>query len=140
MDNIIKRSHQRSKASPFYKNGIGDFIRFRRELEEKYCNRCGKDLTNASRYQWVVHHKNHDRTCNTVDNFEVLCKRCHQLEHTCADNLKLEYTKTCFMCGSSFISRANNAKYCVNCKPIYQKYRHKCSPEQIKQMITEGKV
>lgn len=137
---MVKRSHLRGKDSPFYKTGIGDFFRYRRELREKHCNRCGKDLTRASRFQWVVHHKNHDRTCNTEDNFEILCKRCHQIEHNCADKLKIEYKKTCFICGSSFISKASNAKYCVDCHVIYQKYRHRLSPEQIKQMITEGKV
>lgn len=72
-----------------YKNGIGFFhsvispaIKTRR-----YCERCGKDLAAATRYEWCAHHKDHDQTNNVIDNIELLCKRCHQLEHDCCANL-----------------------------------------------------
>ena len=136
----IKRSHLKGTESPFYKNGIGDFIRFRNNVTVKECDRCGKDLNGVSQYEWAVHHKDHDRTNNTLDNFEVLCKRCHQLEHNCTDRLKLSYTKACFMCGSNFVSKANNAKYCESCNPIYRRFKNNRTPELIRQMITEGKV
>lgn len=40
------------------------------------CNRCGslKDL--------LAHHIDKDRTNNSLENFEILCKKCHQLHHT----------------------------------------------------------
>lgn len=68
-----------------YKNGIGYFIRIRRQIKDtvRFCERCGKDLQSAGRYEWCVHHINHDRTCNERSNLMLLCKRCHQIEHEC---------------------------------------------------------
>lgn len=69
-----------------YKSGIAYFMKNRKRIKAdrgNSCERCRIDLTNASRYQWCIHHKDHDRTNNTDDNFELLCKKCHQLEHDC---------------------------------------------------------
>ena len=74
------------KDHPSYKNGIGsNFQNQRRRIKEerRYCNRCNKDLLEATRYQWCIHHIDHDRTNNVQSNFELLCKRCHQIEHEC---------------------------------------------------------
>jgi len=70
------------------------FMRRRLELKEELqaCQRCAKDLTDASRYEWCVHHIDHDRTNNTDDNFELLCKSCHQTEHQKRDK-NGRYTK-----------------------------------------------
>lgn len=42
------------------------------------CNRCGYD-----KYVGVlqVHHKDRDRTNNTLDNLEILCPNCHHEDH-----------------------------------------------------------
>ena len=55
------------------------------KLERRYCERCSKDLIKASHYLWVMHHRDHDSYNNPEDgsNWELLCKRCHQLEHEC---------------------------------------------------------
>ena len=69
-----------------YKNGILNFqrrLRYQVKSERRYCERCGRDLQNVNQYQWCVHHRDHDRTHNTVDNLELLCKSCHQIEHEC---------------------------------------------------------
>jgi hypothetical protein len=62
-----------------------NFVSVRRKLkdERKNCERCNKDLSAATRYEWCLHHKDHDRKNNRESNFELLCKRCHQLEHNC---------------------------------------------------------
>ena len=62
------------RMSPAYKEKV------------RYCERCGLDLVEASGPFWAVHHKDYDRTHNTEDNFELLCKRCHQVEHECWKN------------------------------------------------------
>jgi hypothetical protein len=71
-----------------YKNGITYFIKNRKRIKEerRYCERCSKDLQDVAWFMWVLHHKDHDRTNNTENNFELLCKRCHQLEHSCYVN------------------------------------------------------
>lgn len=76
-----RKGHEDSQ----YTTGIGGFMNIRRVIKEqrRYCNRCDKDLIDAGRYEWVVHHIDHDRTNNSEDNFELLCKRCHQVEHEC---------------------------------------------------------
>lgn len=69
-----------------YTTGIGcDFQNRRRYIKDsiRYCERCSKDLINASRYFWCLHHIDHNRSNNSDDNFELLCKRCHQIEHDC---------------------------------------------------------
>ena len=71
-----------------FKTGISFFIKTVKVIRDeiRYCERCGKDLKGASAFQWATHHKDHDRTNNVRSNLELLCKRCHQLEHDCADN------------------------------------------------------
>lgn len=72
-----------------WKNGISVFERTRGAIRDEIgsCERCGKDLQSASWAEWCIHHRDHDRTNNTRENFELLCKRCHQLEHRCSENL-----------------------------------------------------
>lgn len=69
-----------------YTTGIGcDFQDKRSGIrdERRYCNRCDQDLMDAGRHYWCLHHMDHDRTNNNTDNLELLCKRCHQIEHDC---------------------------------------------------------
>lgn len=53
----------------------------------RYCERCNKDLLGAAPGMRAVHHKDHNRKNNVEENFELLCKRCHQIEHECWKNL-----------------------------------------------------
>lgn len=65
--------------------GIGFFQKTLR-LEAKarrFCERCSLDLDGATSKAWCAHHRDHDRTNNVLANIELLCKRCHQLEHHC---------------------------------------------------------
>lgn len=74
-----------------YVSGIASFQTEKRvkiKSSAKSCNRCDKDLTKAGRYHWCVHHIDHDRTNNEYDNLELLCKRCHQIEHDCHQAFK----------------------------------------------------
>ena len=51
------------------------------------CNRCDFD-----RYQQilVVHHRDRDRSNNTVENLEILCPNCHAIEHYVVEQGELE--------------------------------------------------
>ena len=42
------------------------------------CSRCGYD---ANKSAIVVHHLDHNRENNTVENLEVLCANCHAIHH-----------------------------------------------------------
>lgn len=68
-----------------YKHGRCTFRRWAKERKESLgqCERCKVDLKDATHYQWVGHHRDHDPTNNVLENLELLCKRCHQLEHEC---------------------------------------------------------
>lgn len=82
--------NQRGAKNHRYTTGIkAIFVVEGRRLKDTLnkCNRCGKDLLDATAHEWVCHHIDHDRANNTLDNFELLCKRCHQIEHECAKNL-----------------------------------------------------
>lgn len=74
------------QLNPMYKHGIYVFRRWARErlLQLDYCcERCGNKIDVSARGTWAGHHKDHNRQHNTKDNLEVLCKRCHQIEHEC---------------------------------------------------------
>lgn len=83
-------SNKKGSESTSWKNGISYFHKRKKELknERRYCERCNKDLIDATTYEWVCHHKDHNRDNNVDDNFEIMCKRCHQLEHDCIKNLE----------------------------------------------------
>lgn len=70
--------------SNYYKHGWYMADRFRPIIKaRRYCERCDKDLIDANRWMWVVHHRDHNHYNNVVENLELLCKRCHQIEHEC---------------------------------------------------------
>ena len=48
--------------------------------QEGRCHVCYVPL---SKDDMLLHHLDHDRTNNSVDNLEGVCKRCHQIEHEC---------------------------------------------------------
>jgi ribosomal protein S27AE len=75
-----------STEHPNYKHGLGSiqnkwgmFIKTHR----RYCERCNKDLIDATHYFWAIHHRDYNKYNNPEDgsNWELLCKRCHNIEH-----------------------------------------------------------
>lgn len=78
-------SNKKGKDHKQFKSGMGLFYQNRREMRKtiKHCQKCGKDLTNANRYEWCVHHKDHDRSNNDRDNLVMWYKSCHQIHHDC---------------------------------------------------------
>jgi hypothetical protein len=77
-------SNPKYKDHPQYKTGISQFAKLRPVVKERrYCERCSKDLEFVGSFEWCVHHRDHDRTNNEIENLELLCKRCHQIEHEC---------------------------------------------------------
>ena len=137
-----KTNHYRGEENPQYKYGAGEFTRIRAELKEKIgkCERCGKDLQNVGHYEWVVHHKNHNHYDNSEGNFELLCKRCHQLEHECRKRIPKTYEKVCLLCDEPFIAKVHNQKYCSQCLKIQRNMRRYHSFGQIKAFILQNKV
>ena len=93
-------SLNRGKTSPTYKNGIKAFYAHGKRIKEivGLCARCGVDIKNVKPSGWATHHKDHNKDNNDVTtNLEVLCKRCHQVEHECVKNFNdypgREYTQ-----------------------------------------------
>lgn len=76
------------EAHYMYKHGKYVFETLRNEIKSarRYCERCSKDLIEATHYFWVVHHKDHDHWNHEYSNLELLCKQCHQIEHKCWKN------------------------------------------------------
>lgn len=58
-------------------------IRSEIKAERRYCADCSVDLLEATHYMWVIHHKDHNHFNNDAANLQLLCKRCHQIEHEC---------------------------------------------------------
>lgn len=80
-----KRGMPRGKGHWNFKDGSFTYETFRQELKEqiRYCQHCSVDLSEATHYMWVIHHKDHNHYNNELDNLELLCKRYHQIEHEC---------------------------------------------------------
>lgn len=69
-----------------YKCGITGFQWRKLEaLTSWTCSHCGKNLLHTIArgytYHWVVHHIDHDRSNNDLENLELLCKQCHAKHH-----------------------------------------------------------
>lgn len=76
-----------------FKNGSTTSY-YRREAFKLFgtqCQRCG------STEKLVVHHKDGNRKNNPPDgsNWEILCKRCHQIHHDCINNLPNASSSSC---------------------------------------------
>lgn len=74
------------KENHMYSHGQCTFRRWAKELKESdkgFCAHCNKDLRLLTHYEWVGHHKDHNRMNNTKENLILLCKKCHQIEHQC---------------------------------------------------------
>lgn len=73
---------QRGESNNNWKGGTEPYYRrIAYEAYGKICSRCGATKRIG------VHHKDRNRRNNDLENLEVLCKRCHQLEHACYKNL-----------------------------------------------------
>jgi 5-methylcytosine-specific restriction endonuclease McrA len=48
------------------------------------CGRCGREFTHANLHELTVHHKDHNHDNNPDDgsNWELLCRYCHDNEHS----------------------------------------------------------
>lgn len=68
-----------------YKTGIGKYSQKAFKYYGRRCNRC-TDINDL-----LVHHKDENRTNNSIENLEVLCKRCHQIHHTVRDTATGRY-------------------------------------------------
>lgn len=126
-----------------YKNGIGFFLRMRSVIKEerRFCERCGKDLKGVGRYLWAVHHKDHNHYNNILENFELLCKGCHQKEHQCARELnKKVWERNCWFCGCTFKTKTFNREFCDSCKKLWRsKYKGRVSREGARPLILAEK-
>lgn len=69
------------------KTGISKYRQLAKDNKPPYCEQCHVFIDYLNTYKWCVHHKDHNRTNNTLENLELLCKRCHQLEHGCMFHL-----------------------------------------------------
>ena len=82
-------NQKKGKDNVCYKNGSRFYQKMRKVLlqERKCCERCGKNLLDVHYSYRCLHHRDHNRDNNAIENLELLCKRCHQLEHNCTANL-----------------------------------------------------
>ncbi len=77
---------QQGEGNPYYKHGRSVFRRWAKEKLiqlDHCCERCGVKIDPSQRGTWAGHHKDHNPTNNIRENLEVLCRRCHAIEHEC---------------------------------------------------------
>jgi hypothetical protein len=76
----------RGKANHMYRDGLAivkNYLGKQLKEERRYCEACRKDLLSVNKWQWCIHHKDHDQSNNEIENLMLLCKRCHQIHHQC---------------------------------------------------------
>ena len=78
--------NQLDKDNHQYKTGIGLYSKKGFENLPNICNRCKGNIN------LLVHHIDHNRSNNELNNLEILCKKCHQAHHTRRDESG-RYTK-----------------------------------------------
>lgn len=89
---------------------------YQRIAFETYGKQCSIDPDH--RGVLVVHHRDHNRKNNDAANLQVLCKRCHQLEHACAERLPRGSTRPpaslvkCPACMKHFKAKTGRQQYC----------------------------
>lgn len=81
--------NQSGENNNYYKNGTGiDWFKRALKILPEKCNRCGKTelelkrLTNSKIRCLLLHHRDGNHNNNSEDNWEILCKRCHQNHHS----------------------------------------------------------
>lgn len=74
-----------AEKNHMYVHGKSVFDRWARERLEKlkHCERCNTPLSREKRGSWAGHHKDHNPDNNVIENLELLCRRCHAIEHKC---------------------------------------------------------
>lgn len=86
MPGVGKGGHpHRGEAHWNFRHGRWTYETVRREIKQEVgcCQRCDVGLRDAGHYEWVIHHRDHNPYNWHRDNLELLCKRCHQIEHEC---------------------------------------------------------
>jgi len=84
-------TNKKGSLHPQYKTGVGFFHKVLSPAAKtrRFCERCGKDLKDLRQWGWAAHHRDHDKTNNVINNIELLCSRCHLVEHKCWEHLGL---------------------------------------------------
>lgn len=85
-----RRGMPRGRDHWNYQTGLHTYHTVAHEIKTEIvnCERCHKSLVYATRREWVIHHRDHDQYNNDRLNLELLCKRCHQIEHDCVSNFE----------------------------------------------------
>ena len=63
-----------------YGSGEGKYD-YREKALAAYTHRCYRCGYSENKAALVVHHKDHDRSNNAIENLEVLCANCHAIHH-----------------------------------------------------------
>ena len=85
MVGIGSGNNQSGEKNGSWKGGIGIYHKLKSGV--KACENCGKHRPDNDGFGFCTHHKDGNRYNNSMENLEVLCKRCHQLVHHCEVNL-----------------------------------------------------
>lgn len=74
---LSAKKNNSNRYSYFYKTYLAEELK---KLSGGICERCGRkfDINHLE-----VHHKNRDKSDNSMENLEVLCEYCHDKEHPC---------------------------------------------------------
>lgn len=77
-DNAQRLGGLKEIQPPHYNTGVHNYRSIAYRKYRRICNRCGyKDHPEILQ----VHHKDRNRNNNKVENLEILCPNCHQIEH-----------------------------------------------------------
>lgn len=114
--------------NPMWVDGRSPYS-YRKQLKDA-CERCGANEN------LLVHHRDENRRNNDPMNLETLCKRCHQIEHRCWENLpdntgrvRTRFPQPCEWCGEMFVRAAGHvtARFCSRRCAMLKRQSHRSS-------------
>lgn len=74
-----------------YDNGSACYRTKAFRHKDNECEDCGE----SQKFMLIVHHINGDRTNNSLDNLEILCRNCHTKRHLKLEKGHLVYDSKC---------------------------------------------
>jgi ribosomal protein S27AE len=111
---VKKGYNQKGKLNNAWRGGISPKYYQEKAFSKhgKLCQRCGEPAV-------LVHHKDDNRRNSDNNNLEVLCKKFHQLEHNCADNLPSKVVfkhRVCTACSKRYRPTGSRQLVCQRCR------------------------
>ena len=120
------------------------------EIKKHQCECCGLSEWVSEKIPLELHHRDGDRTNNTIENLELLCPNCHALtanyrrpkitkakKKQIKIKLKVLKTKYCEQCNKTFVAKKGIKFCCLECSSLNQRKTNRPNKEELLILVKE---